>query len=121
MHVHISSIQVNVVISKEGRAALCDFGLSRLHLALDPEGPSSHTSKPPQRYLTGITSSEFNGTLRFCAPELIDGDGQPTFGSDIYAFACTCAEVSCVGVSNYVLLGIERLPSFFRFSLACSH
>lgn len=56
---------------------MCDFGLS---LILD-EGP------------TGYTSSEFGGTLRYLAPELLEKDGVRTTATDVYALGCTCAQV----------------------------
>jgi serine/threonine protein kinase len=68
--------QRNVLIDEEGRASICDFGLS---IILDG-GP------------TGYTTSNFGGSLRFLAPELLD-EGTRTVETDIYAYACTCIEV----------------------------
>ncbi|KAF9503926.1 hypothetical protein BS47DRAFT_1309066, partial [Hydnum rufescens UP504] len=68
----------NVLVALNGRAALCDFGLS---VKLDG-GP------------TGFTSSAIGGTLRFMAYEQLNGN--PGFRSpsgDIYAYACTYAEI----------------------------
>jgi len=66
----------NVLIDSEGKASICDFGLS---IILDG-GP------------TGYTSSNFGGSLRFLAPELLD-DSIRTVQTDIYAYACTCVEI----------------------------
>ncbi|KAF9509408.1 hypothetical protein BS47DRAFT_1412576, partial [Hydnum rufescens UP504] len=69
---------VNVLIAMDGRAALCDFGLS---VVLDG-GP------------TGFTSSDVGGTIRFMAQEqLNDNPGSRSPVSDIYAYACTYAEI----------------------------
>ncbi|KAG8892457.1 hypothetical protein FRB99_002696, partial [Tulasnella sp. 403] len=62
----------NVLISDTGEAKLCDFGLSKV---LD-NAPS------------GLTSSGLGaGTLRWMAPELLNGQ-KPTTQSDIYSFGC---------------------------------
>lgn len=43
---------------------------------------------------TGFTATTFNGTLRYLAPEQLScNNAKPTLAADIYAFACTCAEV----------------------------
>jgi len=65
-----------VLIDSEGKASICDFGLS---IILDG-GP------------TGFTSSNFAGTLRFLAPELLD-ESTRTVETDIYAYACTCIQI----------------------------
>jgi len=75
--------QLNVLINDIGCAQLCDFGLSRI---LD-DLPSGHT-----------TSLQM-GTLRYQAPELLEGDDtrekwRPTTEGDIFAFACTSVRVS---------------------------
>ncbi|KAF9512216.1 hypothetical protein BS47DRAFT_1102295 [Hydnum rufescens UP504] len=64
----------NVLVALNGRAALCDFGLS-VKLDGDP---------------TGFTSSAIGGTLRFMTYEQLNGN--PGFRSpsgDTYAYACT--------------------------------
>jgi len=65
--------QPNVLIDGEGRASICDFGLS---IILDGEP-------------TGHTSSNFGGSLRFLAPELLE-ESTRTVETDMYAYACTC-------------------------------
>ena len=73
-------VQQNVVINNIGCAQLCDFGLSQI---LD-DLPS------------GFTSLEM-GTLRYMAPELLDGDNDtwdPTTECYVFAFACTSVQVS---------------------------
>ncbi|KAG8909006.1 hypothetical protein FRB99_000109 [Tulasnella sp. 403] len=67
----------NVLISDSGEAELCDFGLSKI---LD-DTPSELTS-------SGLGA----GTLRWMAPELLDGQ-KPTTQSDIYSFGCLVLEV----------------------------
>ncbi|KAJ3564998.1 hypothetical protein NP233_g7927 [Leucocoprinus birnbaumii] len=63
----------NVLISDEGRGLLTDFGAS--HIVTATAGPT--------------TSSIFS-TLRFAAPELMEGGMRPTKESDIWAFGCLC-------------------------------
>ncbi len=82
-----------------GHALLCDFGLSRI---LD-DLPSGHTT------------SVQGGTLRYLAPELLGGSGLngeacPTAKSDVFAFACTCIQVS--GVRGYKPMISKRSESF---------
>ncbi|KAF9508521.1 hypothetical protein BS47DRAFT_1415974 [Hydnum rufescens UP504] len=66
----------NVLIDSKGKASITDFGLS---IILD--------GAP-----TGHTSSNFGGSLRFLAPELLD-ESSRTIHTDIYAYACTCIEI----------------------------
>jgi serine/threonine protein kinase len=47
---------------------------------------------------TTSTTNRRGGTARYQAPELFQG-GQNHFGSDVYAFACVCYEVSFCFVS----------------------
>ncbi|KAJ8079791.1 hypothetical protein PM082_016613 [Marasmius tenuissimus] len=65
---------VNILIDDEGHPVLTDFGLTFLRNAqYDPDGPK--------------------GTLRWIAPELLGGNSDPTFASDIYSFGHVCIEV----------------------------
>ena len=64
------------MIDENGNASLCDFGLS---LTLDG-GP------------TGYTSSDFGGSLRYLAPELLESTVRTT-ATDMYALGCTCMQV----------------------------
>jgi len=66
----------NVLINGEGRASIGGFGLS---IILDG-GPTGHTS------------SNFAGSLRFLAPELLEEDAR-TMQTDVYAYGCTCIEI----------------------------
>ena len=68
--------QENILVRLDGRACLCDFGLS---VILDGQS-------------TECTSEEVGGTLSFWAPELLES-GRKTIQADIYAFACACIEV----------------------------
>ncbi len=63
-------------MARDGRACLCDFGLSIVQ-----------DGQP-----TKFASGESGGTLRFSAPELLESEGKST-QADIYAFACACLEV----------------------------
>jgi serine/threonine protein kinase len=61
-----------------GHAQLCDFRLSHVLDGLPIEQ----------------TVFVLGGTLQFMAPELLLEDLHPTTDSDIYAFGCTCIQVS---------------------------
>jgi serine/threonine protein kinase len=72
---------VNILITDERRACLADFGLATVS--------ASQVLK-----FSSFTTARLGGTLRWTAPELLDGttDDNNT-KSDIYAFACICYEV----------------------------
>jgi len=94
----MSFIKANVLIDWKGDAALCDFGLS---VMLD-ERP------------TGFTSSDFGGTLRYLAPELLHVTNRTT-ATDVYALGCTCAQVKyCFFPLHETLIRFNR--SFYRNS-----
>ncbi|KAJ3564013.1 hypothetical protein NP233_g8570 [Leucocoprinus birnbaumii] len=76
----------NVLVSKEGRAVLADFGASHVTTATK----------------TGTTVGDAN----WMAPELLAGDiSNPTKDTDVWSFACTC----------YELIGGGAKP-FYQFS-----
>ncbi|KAF8316461.1 kinase-like domain-containing protein, partial [Cantharellus anzutake] len=66
----------NILITSDGHALICDFGLSRI---LD-DNP------------TGLTSTVVGMTLRFSAPELLHSE-RKTVETDVYAYGCACIEV----------------------------
>jgi serine/threonine protein kinase len=72
--------QNNVLITDEGRAALCDFGLSQV--IEDLGRPAGLTLSTPSM-----------GPLRWQAPELAHEDETPRLSSDVWSFACTAFEV----------------------------
>jgi serine/threonine protein kinase len=72
--VHGDIKAANVLIGRDGRALLCDFGLTRY-----------------DHILTSSTTRGF-GTVRWQSPELWDG-GHKSFASDVYAFGMTIVEV----------------------------
>ncbi|KAG8912777.1 hypothetical protein FRC01_004901 [Tulasnella sp. 417] len=67
--VHSDIKPANVLVSDEGNAKLCDFGISKLVL----ENPSGFT-----------TTASVKGTLRYSSAEMLDG--QSTTRSDVWAF-----------------------------------
>lgn len=84
------SDQENILVDQNGRAALCDFGLSIVHDGLP----------------TGHTTSNFGGSLRYLAPELSEENSTRTTATDIYALGCTLAEVGF-----YDCFGLCELPT----------
>ncbi|KZV98448.1 kinase-like protein [Exidia glandulosa HHB12029] len=67
----------NVLISDEGVARLCDFGLSRI-LAENSQY---------------ITHTDTNGTTRWMAPELLAEGARATYLSDMWACGCLLIEI----------------------------
>jgi serine/threonine protein kinase len=74
--VHGDIKPVNVLVNDRQEACLCDFGLSRFSI---------------DNTLWRTTATQASGTLRWMAPELLEGEESvPTKASDIYAYAMTC-------------------------------
>ncbi|KAJ6592918.1 kinase-like domain-containing protein, partial [Mycena capillaripes] len=71
------AIQINVLVTRSGRAVLADFGLA---------------SVADSKVLLSTCSGKRGGTMRWYAPELFDG-GRISFASDVYAFSCICYEI----------------------------
>jgi len=83
-------------VDADGRAALCDFGLSqfRTPASIRTSEDGTHVaSRPNLKPYTGLTPTKPGGTLRYLAPEQMRCDDGPTLRTDVYAFACTCAEI----------------------------
>lgn len=75
----IISLQANVLVNRNRRAVLCDFGLAKVM----QEEPSGLT-----------TSTVSMGTLRYLSPELLNEEDAPrNLKSDIWAWACVLNEV----------------------------
>ncbi|KAJ3269765.1 hypothetical protein HK104_005065, partial [Borealophlyctis nickersoniae] len=78
---------VNVLINEAGHAQICDFGFASV-----------------KAYVTQRSSDKNNdnstGTLRWMAPELLDG-APPSTASDVYAFSITWWEVVTQGTVPY--------------------
>jgi serine/threonine protein kinase len=72
--------QLNILITDDRRACLTDFGLATASDSQVMNFSSLSTEKP-------------GGTLRWTAPELLNGTDNSNTKSDIYAFACVCYEV----------------------------
>jgi serine/threonine protein kinase len=79
----VANSQNNILVTKEGRACLADFGLSSV---MDSQGPTTSSLS---------STSQEGGTPRFQAPELIDPHFQypRSYASDVYAFAFVSYEV----------------------------
>ncbi|KAJ7884474.1 kinase-like domain-containing protein, partial [Mycena leptocephala] len=72
---------LNILVTSSGRACIADFGVSTIANALTMQ-------------FTHSTANSRAGTARYQAPELLRGETGNHFGSDVYAFACVCYEVS---------------------------
>ncbi|KAG8983500.1 hypothetical protein FRB90_005946, partial [Tulasnella sp. 427] len=68
----------NVLVNLNYRAVFCDFGLSRVF-------DNSGSQRPD-------TTSSFNGSIRWCSPELLEGATRSP-KSDIYAWAWLVSEI----------------------------
>ncbi|KAF8330160.1 uncharacterized protein EI90DRAFT_3016887 [Cantharellus anzutake] len=66
------------LLTRVGQAQLCSFGVSGILDGL----------------LTGKTTSILGGCVQFTALELFWEKQHPTINSDVYAFGCTCVQVS---------------------------
>jgi serine/threonine protein kinase len=85
-----SRFQVNVLIARDGRACLTDFGLATLVY-----------------YTANFTgTSSLRGTLRWMAPELLSAEigdldaGRPSVSADMYALAMVIWEV---GIAVHIM------------------
>ena len=67
--------QPNICISNTGEPLITDFGLSHVIKT------ASNTS-----FSVSMTNGGGGGTVRWMAPELINGDNEPTVQSDVWAF-----------------------------------
>ena len=90
-----------MLVHKDGHAALYNAGL--LGLYSTKKGHSvEESSALHYAPTTGFTGTEFGGTFRYLAREqVVESEGEvsgPSLETDVYAFACTCAEV---GALNY--------------------
>ncbi|KZV78773.1 kinase-like protein, partial [Exidia glandulosa HHB12029] len=92
----------NVLVSDDGVARLCDFGLSRL---LENSQSTRQTGA--------------KGTLRWMAPELVlEDDARHTYSSDIWACGCLCIEARRKlparpsNMSDVIWAGVEACCSF---------
>jgi serine/threonine protein kinase len=72
-------IQINVLVTRSGRAVIADFGQSSIFMNSGIPALSS-------------TVQQSGGTLRWQAPELLKGSLN-SVESDVYAFAGVCYEV----------------------------
>ncbi|KAJ7835779.1 kinase-like domain-containing protein, partial [Mycena leptocephala] len=72
----------NILVTPLGRACIADFGASAITHAMT-------------LLFTTSSANGRGGTARYQALELFQGE-QNHFGSDVYAFACVCYEVSIV-------------------------
>lgn len=79
-------MQANILIDSGGCAKLSDFGLSQIRAEFaEPE-----------------TMTSLSGSCRYWASELVsNGGSQPTFQSDVYAFACVAYEVGIISLCLY--------------------
>jgi len=101
-------VQANILIKKDHRACLIDFGLSTTAQA-GPHAPGD-TSKVSIHSTTSLMPYMSGGTYRWMSPELLDpgmfglDNGRPTKQSDCYALGMVIYEV---GASQ--LIAVELL------------
>ncbi|KAF7369146.1 Protein kinase domain-containing protein [Mycena venus] len=93
--VHGDLKAVNILVTPARRACIADFGLSSI--------VNAWTFR-----FTHSTPNVYGGTTRYQAPELFRGETKNHFGSDVYAFACVCYEVSRLGVAILIVNITER-------------
>lgn len=75
-------VQANVLVKKDGHAALCDFGLTKML------GQGLHGF---------TTTAGFKGSMQWCSPEVLNSEANmKTPSSDMWAFALLVWEVSPV-------------------------
>lgn len=68
----------NVLVNREFKAVLCDFGLSQMVQDDD----------------CGLTTSKgFKGSTRYLSPELVKDEGPRTLASDVWAWGCLLLEI----------------------------
>ncbi|KAJ6457914.1 kinase-like domain-containing protein [Mycena sanguinolenta] len=72
---------LNILITHSGRACIADFGVSAIANAMSV------------RFTHSTVTVARGGTTRYQAPELLRGESENHFGSDVYAFACVCYEI----------------------------
>jgi len=98
----ILATQGNILVADDLRCCLSDLGLA---------------SVIETQSLNASVSKSTHGTLRWMAPELIDPNSFPGYGSkmrikaDIYAFGCTMLEVSWHWPMIACLIHVERRSS----------
>jgi len=82
---HLLNLEANILINRDGRACIADFGLLRII--------------PDQTSFISTISRLEGGTIRWMSPELLDpepfglSDGRPTKESDCYALGMVIYEV----------------------------
>ncbi len=95
------SFQNNILVTDDGVACLCDFGLANI---LETVGPT-------------FATSVFAGSVRWMAPELVissvDSQSKPishSFSTDVYSFGCVAYQV-CIPVTagEFELTAIPNL------------
>lgn len=105
-----SCTQGNVFINSSLHAQLAHFNVSFFIDELPPTSPSRNirnrnTSTATDNFSTadlalGVGDAEMplrqygSEYVQWMAPELLNGETQPTFETDVYAFGCLCVEVS---------------------------
>jgi serine/threonine protein kinase len=113
-HLHLTHSKANILINKDRRACLADFGLSTITgVAAYATPGASRTSSISNETLMSFIAG---GTRRWMSPELLDpemfgvqGD-RPTRQSDCYALGMVIYEVR-VRVSKFVFANSQPVIS----------
>ncbi|KAG2099294.1 uncharacterized protein F5147DRAFT_747297 [Suillus discolor] len=80
----------NVLVDENGRCVISDFGQSEMKW---------EASRKP--IMSAFTSLHVDGTLRWQAPELINGPMKLSRATDVYAFSICCIEILGMGDLPY--------------------
>jgi len=98
--VHRDLKSLNLLVTKDWRIKVCDFGLSR------------HVKTSNMETFTKV-----RGTVAYCAPEVFSGQGICTTKSDIYSMGIVIWELLFTSMNNNYSEPFSEFGSFLDFQL----